>query len=43
LAKSGVSKNLEGGKVYFGYPASEASAKYRELAALRRLPGWMRK
>ena len=43
LAKSGVSKNLEGGKVYFGSPASEASAKYRELAALRRLPEWIQK
>ncbi|HHJ50420.1 MAG TPA: UDP-3-O-(3-hydroxymyristoyl)glucosamine N-acyltransferase [Phaeodactylibacter sp.] len=43
LAKSGVSKSLEGGKVYFGSPASEASAKYRELAALRRLPEWIQK
>jgi UDP-3-O-[3-hydroxymyristoyl] glucosamine N-acyltransferase len=38
LAKSGVSKDLEDGKVYFGYPAGEAREVYRELAALRQLP-----
>ncbi len=37
LAKSGVSKDLEGGKTYFGYPAAEAREKYKELATLRRL------
>ena len=37
-AKSGVSKSLEGGKAYFGYPAAEARTVYRELAALRHLP-----
>ncbi|MEJ5302833.1 MAG: UDP-3-O-(3-hydroxymyristoyl)glucosamine N-acyltransferase [Bacteroidales bacterium] len=38
LAHSGVSKSLEGGKTYFGVPAIEARAKWREIAALRRLP-----
>lgn len=38
LAKSGVSKDLEGGKTYFGAPAEEIRTKYRELAALRHLP-----
>ncbi|MDO8368564.1 MAG: UDP-3-O-(3-hydroxymyristoyl)glucosamine N-acyltransferase [Saprospiraceae bacterium] len=37
-AKSGVSKDLDGGKAYFGIPADEARGKYRELAALRQLP-----
>jgi UDP-3-O-[3-hydroxymyristoyl] glucosamine N-acyltransferase len=39
LATSGVGKNLEGGKTYFGIPADEARKKWRELAALRQLPG----
>jgi UDP-3-O-[3-hydroxymyristoyl] glucosamine N-acyltransferase len=39
LAKSGVSKSLEGGKTYFGIPAEEIREKYKELAALRQLPG----
>lgn len=43
LAKSGVSKDLEGGKAYFGIPAEEARGKYRELAALRQLPQWIKK
>lgn len=43
LAQSGISKSLEGGKTYFGYPAEEAREKYRELAALRQLPEFMRK
>jgi UDP-3-O-[3-hydroxymyristoyl] glucosamine N-acyltransferase len=37
LAGAGVSKSLEGGKVYFGAPADEARDKYKELAALRML------
>ena len=37
-AKSGVSKDLPGGKIYFGYPADEIRTKQRELAALRHLP-----
>ena len=38
LAQSGVSKNLKGGKTYFGYPADEARKRQRELASLRLLP-----
>lgn len=41
-AKAGVSKDLEGGKAYFGVPADEARTKYRELAALRQLPDFMK-
>jgi UDP-3-O-[3-hydroxymyristoyl] glucosamine N-acyltransferase len=43
LAKSGVSKSLEGGKTYFGIPADEVREKYRELAALRQLPDFLKK
>ncbi len=32
LATSGVTKNLEAGKTYFGIPAIEARAKWREMA-----------
>ncbi|MGH1434557.1 MAG: UDP-3-O-(3-hydroxymyristoyl)glucosamine N-acyltransferase [Lewinella sp.] len=42
-AKAGVSKDLEGGKLYFGVPAQEARDAYRELAALRQLPDFLRK
>lgn len=42
-AKAGVSKDLEGGKAYFGIPAQEARYAYRELAALRQLPDFLRK
>lgn len=38
LATSAVGKSLEGNKVYFGVPATEARRKWRELAALRQLP-----
>jgi UDP-3-O-[3-hydroxymyristoyl] glucosamine N-acyltransferase len=38
LATSGADKSLEGGKVYFGAPATEARRRWRELAAIRRLP-----
>ncbi|NVK04190.1 MAG: UDP-3-O-(3-hydroxymyristoyl)glucosamine N-acyltransferase [Flavobacteriia bacterium] len=38
LAQSGVSKPLEGGKTYFGYPAEEARKKYKEMASIRVLP-----
>ncbi len=38
LAQSGVSKSLEGGQVYFGYPAGEAREKYKELASIRQIP-----
>jgi len=42
LAKSGVSKNLKGGKTYFGSPAAEVKTKYKELAALRQLPNFLK-
>jgi UDP-3-O-[3-hydroxymyristoyl] glucosamine N-acyltransferase len=38
LAQSGISKSLEGGKTYFGSPCSDVKEKFREMAALRRLP-----
>jgi UDP-3-O-[3-hydroxymyristoyl] glucosamine N-acyltransferase len=38
LAKSGVSKNTEPGKVYFGAPAEEARKYWREAALVKRLP-----
>ena len=37
-AKAGISKDLEGGKAYFGIPAAEIRERQRELAALRHLP-----
>ena len=37
-AKSGVSKSLAGGVTYAGVPAEPIRNKYRELAAIRRLP-----
>lgn len=42
LAKSGVSKDLEGGKTYFGYPAGEVRKRYKELAAMRHLPKFLK-
>lgn len=38
LASSGVSKSLEGGKVYFGVPAKENRRMLREMAAMGQLP-----
>lgn len=38
LAQSGITKSLEGGKTYFGSPCAEVKEKFREMAALRRLP-----
>jgi UDP-3-O-[3-hydroxymyristoyl] glucosamine N-acyltransferase len=43
LAQSGVSKSLEGGKTYFGYPAEEAQSLYKQMATLRLLPKWLKK
>lgn len=37
-AQSGISKSLEGGKSYFGYPAEESRSKLRELASIRQIP-----
>ncbi len=38
MAQSGVPSSLKGGKVYFGYPAEEASVKKRELVWIKRIP-----
>jgi len=43
LASSGVDKSLEGGKTYFGIPAIDARIKWREIAALKQLPDFMKK
>ncbi|WP_299554683.1 UDP-3-O-(3-hydroxymyristoyl)glucosamine N-acyltransferase [Seonamhaeicola sp.] len=37
-AKSGVSKSLEGGKSYFGIPADDFRSKYKEIAAIKKIP-----
>lgn len=37
-AKAGVSKSLEGGKHYFGIPADDFRTKYKEIAAIRKIP-----
>lgn len=37
-AQSGVPYSLEGGKVYFGSPAEDASLKKRELVWIKRIP-----
>ena len=41
LAQSGVMKELEAGKTYFGTPCGEVKEKFRELVALRSLPDFM--
>ena len=41
LAQSGVMKELEAGKTYFGTPCGEVKEKFRELVALRYLPDFM--
>lgn len=38
LAQSGIAKSLAGGKTYFGSPAGEVRTKFKEMAALRKLP-----
>lgn len=38
LAQSGVPGSLEGGKIYFGYPAEEAGLKKREIVWIKRIP-----
>lgn len=42
LAKALVTKSLKGGKTYFGAPANEYREVYKELAALRKLPDFLR-
>lgn len=43
LAQSGLNKSVEGGKAYFGSPASEAREKMRELASIKFLPELLKK
>lgn len=38
LAQSGISKSLAPNRTYFGSPAQDIRIKYREIAALRKLP-----
>jgi len=38
LGQSGITKSLAGGKTYFGSPCGEVKSKFREMAALRKLP-----
>lgn len=38
MGQSGVVSSLEGGKVYFGYPAEEAIVKKREVVWIKRIP-----
>jgi UDP-3-O-[3-hydroxymyristoyl] glucosamine N-acyltransferase len=38
LGQAGVTNNLVGGKTYMGFPATEASAKRRELVWIKRIP-----
>ncbi len=37
-AKSGVSKSLDSNKRYFGIPADDFRSKYKEIAAVRKIP-----
>lgn len=41
-AQSGVSKSLAGGKTYFGSPAEELRQHHKKLAALRKLPDFLK-
>lgn len=43
LAQSGVSKSLEGGKTYFGYPAEEAREKLKQIASIKKIPEILKK
>ena len=38
LGQSGLSKSIAGNKTYLGSPVGEARMKFRELAAVRKLP-----
>lgn len=38
LAQSGVPASLEGGKIYFGYPAEDAMTKKKEIVWIKRIP-----
>ncbi len=43
LGQSGLTKSLDGNKTYFGSPADEARAKFRELAMIRKIPSILEK
>ena len=43
LAQSGISKSLEGGQTYFGYPAEEAREKLKQIASIKRIPEILQK
>ncbi len=43
MAQSGLGHSTEEGKAYFGTPAQEARKAYREVAALKQLPDFLRK
>lgn len=43
LAQSGISKSLPGNATYFGSPCSEVREKFKEMAALKQLPDFMKK
>jgi UDP-3-O-[3-hydroxymyristoyl] glucosamine N-acyltransferase len=43
LAQSGISKDLEGGKTYFGSPCGEVRDKFKEMAALKMLPDFIKR
>ena len=42
-AQSGISRDLEAGKTYFGSPCIEAKDKFKEMAAIRQLPELLKK
>ncbi|MBX2932208.1 MAG: UDP-3-O-(3-hydroxymyristoyl)glucosamine N-acyltransferase [Chitinophagaceae bacterium] len=43
MGQSGVTASLQGGKVYMGYPAEDASIKRRELVWIKRIPALWKK
>jgi len=42
LAMSGVDKSLESGKTYWGVPADDPRTKWKEIAAMKKLPEMIR-
>lgn len=43
MAQSGVSKSIEGGKVYWGSPVTELRDRLKELIAIKKLPELLKK
>ena len=41
--KSGVMRDIPDGKTYLGLPATDATQTLRQWAAIRKLPGWMKR